>query len=89
MLRRRFIQNLADSPVKPAGAAPDAALHAAVLAGGTVVCIRKCYMHKKLGNPTLDPLRCADALVGGLVKGVGGVGVTAVLVVIVDGSGGR
>ncbi|GAB4814270.1 hypothetical protein N2152v2_001316 [Parachlorella kessleri] len=54
---RRFIQNLTDSPVKPAGAAPDAALHAAVLAGGTVVCIRKCYMHKKLGNPTLDPLR--------------------------------
>lgn len=50
-----------DSPAKPAAAVSDASLHQALLAAGTVVCIRRCYMHKSLGNPTLDPLRWAGA----------------------------
>ena len=31
----------------------------ALMACGAVVCIRKCYMHRRLNNQTLDPLRWA------------------------------
>ncbi|KAL4443420.1 hypothetical protein ABPG75_011157 [Micractinium tetrahymenae] len=55
---RAVLARQGEPPVKAAAAtASDAALHAAVIASGEVMHLRKSYFVAKLGNATLDPLR--------------------------------
>jgi hypothetical protein len=46
----------------------DAGLHAALMAGANITCIRSCYFPKNAGNPTVDPLRQAMAFFSFLAR---------------------
>ena len=55
---RNLLARHSDAAIKLlAAGAPDAALHAAVVADGRVTHLRKSYFATRLGNATLDPLR--------------------------------
>jgi hypothetical protein len=59
---RRYIgakAGLPDGLASGVASASDAALHRALVASGDVLCIRKTYLLRTLGNPAMDPLRCA------------------------------
>lgn len=58
-IRQWLLEDPAANAAREAAYLTDRALHDAMVAAGNLLCIRRMYVRKSLGNPSIDPFRAA------------------------------